>query len=166
MAAIKWETWLTEGPAAGLRRQHQFSRTADGWAATSPSSGKVGSFDPDDEVEDDDEEGWITPGNLKTKKAAITNVEDKKQPERVTVALMTTDFAMQNVCKQMGLNLIGTNGMIITETKTWILRCYQCFFTTPIMEKKFCPRCGYPTLKRVSVTLNEDGSQQIHISTT
>lgn len=119
----------------------------------------------DDEVEDDDEEGWITPGNLKTKKAAITNVEDKKQPDRVTVALMTTDFAMQNVCKQMGLNLIGTNGMIITETKTWILRCYQCFFTTPIMEKKFCPRCGYPTLKRVSVTLNEDGSQQIHIST-
>ena len=42
---------------------------------------------------------------------------------------------------------------------------FHCFFTTPIMEKKFCPRCGYPTLKRVSVTLNEDGSQQIHIST-
>ena len=26
---------------------------------------------------------------------------------------MTTDFAMQNVCKQMGLNMIGTNGMMI-----------------------------------------------------
>ena len=25
-------------------------------------------------------------------------------------------------------------------------------------------RCGNPTLKRVSVTLNEDGSQQIHIN--
>ena len=53
------------------------------------------------------------------------------------------------------------------------------------MDKKFCPKCGNKTLKRVSscyprsnhflyfmqhsvqvsVTLNEDGSQQIHIST-
>ena len=33
------------------------------------------------------------------------------------------------------------------------------------MDRKFCPRCGNKTLKRVSVTLNEDGSQQIHIST-
>ena len=71
------------------------------------------------------------------------------------------------------------------ETKTWILRCYGCFRTTPLMDKKFCPKCGNKTLKRVSscyssanhflyfmhlsvqvsVTLNEDGSQQIHIST-
>ena len=54
----------------------------------------------------------------------------------------------------MGLNMLGTNGMVITETKTWILRCYGCFKTTPIMEKKFCPKCGNKTLKRVSVTLN------------
>jgi len=118
----------------------------------------------DEEVDDDD--GWITPGNLKVKKAVIGGDFDKKvNPERVSVALMTTDFAMQNVCKQMGLNIIGTNGMLITETKTWILRCYFCYKTTPDMSRKFCPKCGNPTLKRVAVTLNEDGSQQIHIST-
>ncbi len=50
------------------------------------------------------------------------------------------------------------------ETKTWILRCYACFHTTPLMEKVFCPKCGNKTLKRVSVTLNRDGTQQIHIS--
>jgi RNA-binding protein NOB1 len=53
---------------------------------------------------------------------------------------------------------------MLQETKTWILRCYACFHTTPLMEKVFCPKCGNKTLKRVSVTLNRDGTQQIHIS--
>ena len=30
-ATIKFADWLQEGPAKGLRRQHRFSRTADGW---------------------------------------------------------------------------------------------------------------------------------------
>merc|ERR1711915_137002 len=74
-------------------------------------------------------------------------------------------MGMQNVCKLLGLNIIGTNGMMIKDTKTWILRCYGCFKTTPLMDKKFCPKCGNKTLKRVSVTMNADGSQQVHIST-
>ena len=127
-------------------------------------SDKENDEDIEEEEDDNDDDGWITPGNFKSKKAALFG-GDLSGQERVTVALMTTDFAMQNVCKQMGLNIIGTNGMVIKETKTWILRCYACFRTTPIMEKKFCPKCGNKTLKRVSVTLNADGSQQIHIST-
>merc|ERR1712083_1247473 len=75
------------------------------------------------------------------------------------------DFAMQNVLKQIGLNIISADGMLIKETKTCILRCFACFRTTPHLEKRFCPKCGNQTLKRVSVTLNADGSQQIHIST-
>jgi len=122
--------------------------------------------DEDEGSEDDDDDGWITPGNVKSKKAVFSGNDDAaKVPKKVTVACMTTDFAMQNVCKQLGLNIIGTNGMIIKETKTWILRCYGCFNTTPNMDKKFCPKCGNKTLKRVSVTVNADGSQQIHIST-
>jgi RNA-binding protein NOB1 len=119
----------------------------------------------DEDISDDDEDGWITPGNVKNKKAVYNGTEDGSAPEKVMVACMTTDFAMQNVCKQLGLNLIGTNGMMIKETKTWILRCYGCFKTTPLMDRKFCPKCGNKTLKRVSVTLNKDGSQQVHIST-
>lgn len=65
----------------------------------------------------------------------------------------------------MGLHVISPTGQLIKETKTWILRCYACFKTTPHIEKKFCPNCGNKTLKRVSVTLNADGTQQIHIST-
>ncbi len=35
----------------------------------------------------------------------------------VVVGCMTTDFAMQNVLKQMGLNIIGCNGRIIKVSK-------------------------------------------------
>jgi len=120
--------------------------------------------DEEDQSEDDDD-GWITPGNVKNKKAVYAGTDGGKTDQKVTVACMTTDFAMQNVCKQLGLNIIGTNGMMIKETKNWILRCYGCFFTTPDMDRIFCPKCGNKTLKRVSVTVNADGSQQIHIST-
>lgn len=117
----------------------------------------------EEDDDDDDEEGWITPSNLKEKKASMAGRQDENI--RVEVACITTDFAMQNVLKQIGLNIIGANGLIIKETKTWILRCYSCTRTTPLLDRKFCPKCGNKTLKRVSITLNEDGSQQIHIST-
>jgi len=123
---------------------------------------KIEDDDSDKENEDEDE-GWITPSNLKEKKATMQG--DRTEVVKVKVACMTTDFAMQNVLKQIGLNILGTNGMLIKETKTWILRCYGCFKTTPRLDKKFCPNCGNKTLKRVSVTLNDDGTQQIHIST-
>ena len=45
-----------------------------------------------------------------------------------------------------------------------IKRCYACFKTVPDVSKEFCPKCGNKTLKRVSVTLNADGSTKIHIS--
>jgi RNA-binding protein NOB1 len=32
------------------------------------------------------------------------------------------------------------------------------------MTKVFCPKCGNRTLKRVAVTLNEDGSLKMHFS--
>ena len=54
MAMKKWELWINEGPAAGLRRQHQFSRTADGWAPTKASSGKISPTDGEDELDDMD----------------------------------------------------------------------------------------------------------------
>merc|ERR1719422_2761303 len=121
--------------------------------------------DKENDISGDEDDGWITPGNVKTKKAVYSGTEEGKAPQKVMVACMTTDFAMQNVCKQLGLNIIGTNGMMIKDTKTWILRCYGCFKTTPSMDKKFCPKCGNKTLKRVSVTVNANGSQEVHIST-
>lgn len=36
--------------------------------------------------------------------------------------------------------------------------------TTTNMNKAFCPHCGNETLKKVAVTLNEDGSVKMHFS--
>ncbi|XP_040569740.1 RNA-binding protein NOB1 isoform X1 [Lepeophtheirus salmonis] len=114
--------------------------------------------------DDDDEGGWITPNNIKEKNKMMMG-SSGEDSEEIPVAIMTTDFAMQNVSKQLGLRVVSVDGYEIKTTKTWILRCYACYNTTSLMHKKFCQKCGNKTLKRVSVTLNEDGSQQIHIST-
>ena len=121
----------------------------------------------DEDVEDDDDdEGWITPANIKEKRKQMgLELETPADQEQVDVACMTSDFAMQNVLIHMGLNVASPYGcQLIKETKTWILRCHACYKTTPDMSKRFCPNCGNPTLKRVTVTLNEDGTQQIHIN--
>ncbi|EDW82144.1 uncharacterized protein Dwil_GK25644 [Drosophila willistoni] len=114
----------------------------------------------DDEVGSD---GWITHSNIKkAKKQLEGKVEEDLLP---TVACMTTDYALQNVLKQLNLHLAALNGRIIKQLRTYILRCYACFKTTSIMTKVFCPNCGNKTLKRVSVSLDETGKQVIHINT-
>ena len=128
---------------------------------------QIEGIEEDEENEDDDDdEGWITPSNLKAKKLEMLGANGiPEEDKEIIVACLTNDFAMQNVLKQIGLNVLSADGVVIKVTKTWILRCYTCYFTTPKMDKQFCPKCGNKTLKRVSVTLNADGSQQIHIST-
>ncbi|KAI4464494.1 rna-binding protein nob1 [Holotrichia oblita] len=107
------------------------------------------SSETSDYDDEDDDAGWITPSNIKEIKKQINSsfVEEKA----VKVACITTDFAMQNVLKQMNLNVSALDGRIIKELKTYILRCYTCFKTTSIMTQKFCPKCGNATLKRTSV---------------
>lgn len=116
-----------------------------------------------DEDEDDEDNGeWITPNNIKTvkKNFNLDIHEDDIKP----VACMTSDFAIQNVLKQIGLNVASPNGKIIKDMRTYILRCYTCFKTTSIMTKLFCPNCGNKTLKRVAVSIDENGKQVVHIN--
>lgn len=116
----------------------------------------------EDEEEDDDDEGWITPSNVKAAKQQVNS--DLTEEKHVKVACITTDFAMQNVLKQMNLNVSALDGRIIKQLRTYILRCYACFKTTSIMTKKFCPKCGNNTLKRVAVSLDPNGKLKIHIN--
>lgn len=89
---------------------------------------------------------------------------DFLEQKSVIVACLTMDFAMQNILKQIGLNVVALDGKIIKQMQTYILRCYACYKTTSIMTKIFCPSCGNKTLKRVAITLNEEGKQKIHIN--
>lgn len=115
------------------------------------------------ESEEDDESSWITPSNLEEMKSACGKdvIDDEKQAR---VACMSTDYAVQNVLKQINLNIAALDGRIIKQMRTYILRCYACFKTTSIMTKLFCPNCGHKTLKRVAVSIDENGQQVIHIN--
>lgn len=116
----------------------------------------------EEESGEDDAGGWITPGNISNvKKNFGAEVLEEKEVE---VACITTDFAMQNVLKQIGLNVTSLDGRIIKHVRTFILRCYSCFKTTADVTKIFCPKCGNKTLKRVAVSINDKGEQVIHIN--
>lgn len=115
--------------------------------------------------ESSDSEGWITPSNLKRHqiKDAGSSTKLIHQGRTLQVAVLTTDFAMQNVLLSMGLNLISPSMQQVRNIKTYILRCHACFGQTKDMTKQFCPRCGKPTLTRVSCSTNQNGQFAIHL---
>ena len=111
-------------------------------------------------------EGWITPSNIKKHQARddASSTSTKSEPKTLQVATMTGDFAMQNVLLQMNLNLLSPRTCKrISRLKQTILRCHGCFLTTKDMTKQFCPRCGKPTLTRVSCTTNDQGEVKLHL---
>ncbi|XP_047219313.1 RNA-binding protein NOB1 [Girardinichthys multiradiatus] len=117
--------------------------------------------EPEEEEEDGGGGGWITPSNIKQVKMESA---DWTEPVDVRVGCLTTDFAMQNVLIQMGLHVLSVNGLVIKQARNYILRCHACFKTTSNMNKAFCPHCGNQTLKKLAVTINDDGSIQMHFS--
>lgn len=89
------------------------------------------------------EEGWITPQNIdemKRKHASIQttphleNGTDNLAPSALptatknhaAVAVMTGDFAMQNVLLQVGAFLLAHDGRRITQVRQHVLRCHAC----------------------------------------
>nr|XP_026260275.1 RNA-binding protein NOB1 isoform X1 [Urocitellus parryii] len=109
----------------------------------------------------DDGGGWITPSNIKQ---IHQELEQCDVPKDVRVGCVTTDFAMQNVLLQMGLHVLAVNGMLIREARSYILRCHGCFKTTSDMSRVFCAHCGNKTLKKVSVTVSDNGTLHMHFS--
>jgi RNA-binding protein NOB1 len=115
--------------------------------------------------ESDDDEGWITPSNLKKhqQKDGTLSAEPQDEPKTMQVATITSDFAMQNVLLRMNLNLLSPSLQRIRQLKTWVLRCHACFHITKDMAKQFCPRCGKPTLMRTSCSTDKDGNFKVHL---
>ncbi|KZF20380.1 putative 20S-pre-rRNA D-site endonuclease nob1 [Xylona heveae TC161] len=110
--------------------------------------------------------GWITPSNIKKRQAkdAETAVASGPEPKTMQVATITSDFAMQNVLLQVNLNLLSPSLQRVKQVKTYVLRCHACFQICKDMSKQFCPRCGKPTLTRVSCTTNQQtGEFKLHL---
>lgn len=120
----------------------------------------------DDDDEDDDGGGWITPSNLKKHKAKDdrTAAAPGKQVSTLQAAVLTSDFAMQNVALRMNLNLVSPSMSRISRLKTWVLRCHGCFKITRDMGRRFCPTCGQPTLLRAACTVDDrTGALTVHL---
>lgn len=117
------------------------------------------------DVESSDSEGWITPSNVKKHQAKDLNSSTApiSSDTIMQVATITTDFAMQNVLLQVGLNLLSPSLQRVRNIRTYILRCHACFEKVKDTSKQFCPRCGKPTLTRVSCSTNHKGEFSIHL---
>ncbi|ROW09256.1 hypothetical protein VPNG_05813 [Cytospora leucostoma] len=116
--------------------------------------------------EEDDEDGWITPSNLKKHQEKDATVSGSSEPikETLQAALLTSDFAMQNVALRINLNLVSPSNLSrIKQLKTWVLRCYGCFNVTRQMDKQFCPKCGQATLTRTSSSTDSNGNMRLHL---
>lgn len=110
-------------------------------------------------ADDDDGVGWLgaddvamasATGALPFDGGAPPPDEDAYEPA-CACACATADFAMQNVLLTVGLRLVGLDGMVVTRTKRWTLRCGACFALEDDPAKLFCGRCGSTPLKRVAV---------------
>ncbi|RBR16859.1 uncharacterized protein FIESC28_06774 [Fusarium coffeatum] len=112
----------------------------------------------------DDEGGWITPSNLKKHQHASSGAAPSAPVQKtLQAAVLTSDYAMQNVALRMNLNLVAPSLARITHLKNWVLRCHGCFKITKEMDKQFCPSCGQPTLNRVSCSTDEQGNFKVHL---
>ncbi|KAF2754733.1 putative art-4 protein [Pseudovirgaria hyperparasitica] len=119
----------------------------------------------DQASEDSGSEGWITPANFKKHQAKEANAGASEETPQKTLqaAIITTDFPMQNVILQMNLNLLSGSLQRVRNIRSFVLRCHACFGTTKDMTKQFCPRCGKPTLTKVTCTTNSKGEYQLHL---
>merc|ERR1711963_1389096 len=119
--------------------------------------------DEESEEEESDDEGWITPSNITHVKRSY-GVETVQAGNKMSVGCLTTDFAMQNVLIQMGLQVLSVHGMLIKQVKSFVLRCYGCFRITKNTSLKFCPHCGNSTLRRLTTSIDENGAMRFHLA--
>ncbi|KAL7784293.1 Nin one binding Zn-ribbon like domain-containing protein [Trichoderma ceciliae] len=121
---------------------------------------------PEEASEESDDEGWITPSNFKKQQAidsGANGTNDNGPPKTLQAAIVTSDYAMQNVALRINLNLVTPTLSRITYLKTWVLRCHGCFNITKEMNKQFCPKCGQSTLTRTSCSTDQHGNFKIHL---
>jgi RNA-binding protein NOB1 len=81
-----------------------------------------------------------------------------------SIAIITGDFAMQNVLLQMGLRLLTKDGRRIARLTRYALRCSACFTVTREPGRLFCPKCGNLSLDRVEVVVGADGAEYFGVT--
>lgn len=172
VAAVKGELLPAIDPSSGVQTQ-------SGGGGVQLYTDPVSDHDEEDEEEceenlkeeeekgDDSEDDWITPENLASQQAKSMGGGSSAltTPFAGGVACVTSDYAMQNVLLHLGVPVIGTSGMMVSELRLWLLRCTSCFAVVSDTSRQFCPKCGSgDTLRRVQYVLNKDGEKKLYIN--
>ena len=144
---------------AGLEVEERKKETLD-----IPSSSAQISQSPQSDSDADSDE-WITPSNLKKwqENSNSSKSASAEQKTPIQVAAISTDYAIQNVLLQINLNLLSSSLRRVKYVKTFVLRCHACFNVIKDMNKQFCPRCGLPSLTRVSCSTTQRGGFKLHL---
>lgn len=134
-------------------------------------------------ADEDDGQDWVSPSNLAVVRArgfAIDGVpisaaavaagssshaaDTNSSKVGASVACITTDFSMQNIIIQMGMNVLSVDGMLIEKVKQWVLRCMACYQVHYDMDRLFCCRCGNNHMSRVSCSIDsKTGNFKLHL---
>jgi len=103
---------------------------------------------------------WITVDNLKQMQMHDSH-RASVPDERTTVACLTTDYAMQSVLMQMGMQVVGADGLLMRSIKQWVLKCSACNTQQPDLDRSFCTKCGNSSLVRLVSIIDVYGAQRI-----
>ncbi|CXI27167.1 RNA-binding protein NOB1, putative [Plasmodium berghei] len=106
----------------------------------------------DENKNDDDGGKWINVNNFDV---FNLNVDQNKKFES-DIACVTTDYAMQNVLYQIGLNVITIDGYQIRSIKLWGYICTSCYFFMRKNSLLFCSKCGNNSLRKVNVIVDNE----------
>ncbi|SCM01285.1 RNA-binding protein NOB1, putative [Plasmodium chabaudi chabaudi] len=106
-----------------------------------------------DESKGDDDGGkWINVNNFDVFNMNV----DKNKKFESDIACVTTDYAMQNVLYQVGLNVITIDGYQISSIKLWGYICTSCYFFMRKNSLLFCSKCGNNSLRKVNVIVDNE----------
>ncbi|KAK6431823.1 20S-pre-rRNA D-site endonuclease nob1 [Oleoguttula sp. CCFEE 5521] len=155
----------TEASVEAQGHTNDVATSNDDHSSPSPKVDSARESEPDEDESDSDPDSWITPDNLDSKQARDAGgaVQEDHTEQQMEVAVITTDFAMQNVILQMNLNLLSTSLQRVRYVRSTAMRCQACFLVSKQMDKQFCTRCGKPTLTRVSCSTTASGEFKIHL---
>ncbi|XDV29186.1 hypothetical protein PO909_032335 [Leuciscus waleckii] len=116
-------------------------------AESEEHDGTKGDQHEEEEEDDEDGGGWITPSNIKRVQMDAGN--------------WVPSADVKNVLIQIGLHVLSVNGMLIKNTRNYILRCHACFKvnedTSMQMHFSRNPKVLNPKGKRHSLPLPQGG---------
>jgi RNA-binding protein NOB1 len=118
--------------------------------------------DSDDGNGDDDDNGWIHPDNLSVVCESLGGCIEQTIQYGTMVGCITSDYSMQNVLLQIGLNVVSIDGLLVKSLKVYSLQCKACYKICHKIGTVFCPHCGNRALIKVSVNVSSDGIVTYH----